>query len=190
MPFTVEPTALPEVVVVRPRRFADDRGWFAEVLRTDELAEALGIAPFAQVNQSRSGRGVIRGLHLQWDPPQGKLMRVVAGRAFVVAVDARPGSPTVGRHIGIELDADDPALVWAPPWYARGFAALADRTDVEYFCTAPYAPAAETAIRWDDPAIGIPWPVDRPRLSAKDAAAPPLSAWLARPEASRWSRKD
>lgn len=188
MPFTVEPTGLPEVVVVRPRRFADERGWFAELFRTDALA-ALGHGlpeAFAQANQSRSARGVVRGLHLQWDPPQGKLMRVVAGRAFVVAVDARPGSPTAGRHVGLELGADEPAFVWAPAWYARGFAALEGPTDVEYFCTAPWNPAAETAIRWDDPALGIAWPVAAGAaiVSAKDARAGTLAEWLARPEAA------
>ncbi len=187
MPFTLEPTALPEVVVVRPRRFADERGWFTEVLRSDAFAE-LGLpTSFAQVNQSRSVRGVVRGLHFQWDPPQGKLMRVVAGRALLLAVDIRPGSATLGRHVALEASADDPFLLWAPPWYARGFAALADVTDIEYFCTATYNPAAEAAIRWDDPALGIAWPFERPRLSDKDAAAGTLADWLARPEAAAFA---
>jgi dTDP-4-dehydrorhamnose 3,5-epimerase len=186
VPFTVEPTAIPEVVLVRPRRFGDDRGWFMELVRTDAFAE-LGLpVSFAQVNQSRSARGVVRGLHFQWDPPQGKLMRVVAGRALLVAVDIRPGSPTVGRHVAVEASADDPLLVWAPAPFARGFAALADVTDVEYFCTAPYNPAAESGIRWDDPALGIDWPftAGEARLSPKDAAAQTLAEWLARPEAA------
>jgi len=185
VPFTVEPTAIPEVVVVRPRRFGDDRGWFTELVRTDAFTE-LGLpVSFAQVNQSRSARGVIRGLHFQWDPPQGKLMRVVAGRAFLVAVDLRPGSPTLGRHVAVDASADDPVLVWAPASFARGFAALADVTDVEYFCTAPYNPAAESGIRWDDPALGIDWPfkAGEAQLSPKDAAAQTLAEWLVRPEA-------
>jgi dTDP-4-dehydrorhamnose 3,5-epimerase len=184
MPFTVEPTALPEVVVVRPHAFPDERGWFAEILRADVFAE-LGLpAEFVQVNQSRSDRGVIRGLHFQWDPPQGKLMRVVAGRAFLVAVDIRPGSPTVGRHVALEASAAEPLLVWAPASFARGFAALEDGTEIEYFCTATWNGAAEGIIRWNDPELGIPWPVEAPRLSPKDAAAGTLRDWLARPESA------
>jgi dTDP-4-dehydrorhamnose 3,5-epimerase len=182
VPFTVEPTTIPEVRLVRPRVFPDERGWFAEVLQLDAFAD-LGLPTrFVQVNQSRSTRGVVRGLHFQWDPPQGKLMRVVSGRAFLVAVDVRPGSPTLGRAVTVEAGADEPLLVWAPPSFARGFAALSDVAEIEYFCTAPYSPANESGIRWDDPAIGIDWPVDEPRLSPKDAAAGTLADWLARPE--------
>ncbi|HKF84765.1 MAG TPA: dTDP-4-dehydrorhamnose 3,5-epimerase family protein, partial [Candidatus Limnocylindrales bacterium] len=110
MPFSIERTAIPEVLVVRPRLFPDERGWFAEIAQTDAF-EALGEGlptRFVQVNQSRSAHGVIRGLHFQWDPPQGKLMRVVAGRALMVAVDIRPGSPTLGRHVAVEGSADEP----------------------------------------------------------------------------------
>ena len=189
MPFTVEPTDIPEVLIVRPRLFPDDRGWFTEVARTDVFAELGHGLPvtFAQVNQSRSERGVIRGLHFQWDPPQGKLMRVVTGRAFMVAVDIRPGSPTLGRHVSLEASADEPVLFWAPATFARGFAVLSDVAEIEYFCTAPYNPAAESGIRWDDPGVGIEWPVAEPLLSGKDAAAPSLSDWLARAEARAFS---
>jgi len=184
MPFTVEPTAIPEVLVVRPRVFPDERGWFTEVLQADVFA-GLGLpARFVQVNQSRSTRGVVRGLHFQWDPPQGKLMRVVTGRAFMVAVDVRPGSPTLGQAVTLEGSADEPVLFWAPPSFARGFAALSDVAEIEYFCTATYNPACETGIRWDDPAVGIRWPVDEPRLSPKDAAEGTLADWLARPESA------
>ena len=187
MPFTLERTAIPEVVVVRPRRFGDDRGWFAEIVQAGAFA-GLGLPDrFEQVNQSRSAQGVVRGLHFQWDPPQGKLMRVVAGRAFLVAVDIRPGSPSVGRSVTLEASADDPVLVWAPASFARGFAALADGTEVEYFCTAPYNAAGEAGIRWDDPAIGIRWPVETPVLSPKDAAAMTLADWLARPESAAFA---
>ena len=189
MPFTLEPTSIPEVVVVRPRRFGDDRGWFAEIVQAGAFAE-LGLPDrFEQVNQSRSARGVVRGLHFQWDPPQGKLMRVVAGRAFLVAVDIRPGSPTLGRAVTLEASADDPLLVWAPPSFARGFAALSEVTEIEYFCTAAYNPANEAGIRWDDPALGIPWPVETPTLSAKDAAAMSLADWLARPESAAFAHR-
>ncbi len=186
MPFTVEPTSIPEVLIVRPRLFPDERGWFAEILRTDTF-EPLGLpARFAQVNQSRSSRGVIRGLHFQWDPPQGKLMRVVSGRAFMVAVDIRPGSPTLGQHVAVEGSADEPLLFWAPATFARGFCALSDVTEVEYFCTATYNAACEAGIRWNDPMLAISWPVvpGDAQTSAKDAAAGTLSDWLARPESA------
>jgi dTDP-4-dehydrorhamnose 3,5-epimerase len=183
VPFTVEPTTIPEVRIVRPRLYPDERGWFAEILRTDAFGD-LGLpTSFVQVNQSRSDQGVIRGLHFQWDPPQGKLMRVIAGRAFLVAVDIRPGSPTLGRHVAIEASPSDPVLLWAPASFARGFAALEDGTEIEYFCTATYNPVAEGVVRWDDPALGIAWPVAQPRLSPKDAAAGTLAEWLRRPEA-------
>jgi dTDP-4-dehydrorhamnose 3,5-epimerase len=182
VPFDVDATPIPGVRLVRPRRFGDERGWFAEVFQAGAFAE-LGLpAVFAQVNQSRSQRGVVRGLHFQWDPPQGKLMRVVRGRAFMVAVDIRPGSPTLGRVVTVEGSADEPVLFWAPASFARGFCALEDGTEIEYFCTSPYNPSSESGIRWDDPALGIAWPVDEPQLSGKDASAGSLADWLARPE--------
>jgi dTDP-4-dehydrorhamnose 3,5-epimerase len=182
VPFTVEPTSIPEVQLVRPRLFGDDRGWFAELFQASAFAE-LGLPDaFVQVNQSRSARGVIRGLHFQWDPPQGKLMRVVRGRAFLVAADVRPGSPTLGRVVTVEASEHEPLLVWAPGSFARGFCALVDGTEIEYFVTAGYDPAHESGVRWDDPALGIAWPVEHPVLSAKDAAAGTLGDWLARPE--------
>ena len=182
MPFSIEETAIPEVRIVHPHRYSDDRGWFAEILAPPTVDE-LGVpAQFVQVNQSRSVLGVVRGLHFQWNPPQGKLMRVVRGRAFMVAVDVRPGSPTLGRVVTLEASDDDPVLFWAPASFARGFCALADVTEIEYFCTNPYNPACETSVRWNDPALGIDWPVTEPRLSAKDAAAGTLADWLARPE--------
>jgi dTDP-4-dehydrorhamnose 3,5-epimerase len=185
VPFSIERTPIPEVLVVRPRLFPDDRGWFAEIAQAgafESLGEGLPTR-FVQVNQSRSTRGVVRGLHFQWDPPQGKLMRVVAGRALMVAVDIRPGSPTLGRHVAVEGSADEPLLFWAPASFARGFCVLSDHADVEYFCTAEYNPDAESGIRWDDPEIDIGWPVDDPVVSAKDAGAGSLADWLARPEA-------
>jgi len=187
VPFTIEPTAIPEVRLVRPRLFPDDRGWFTEVLRIDAFA-GLGLPTrFEQVNQSRSARGVVRGLHFQWDPPQGKLMRVLAGRAFLVAADIRPGSPTLGRTVTVEASGDEPLLVWAPATFARGFAALSDGVEIEYFCTAPYNPGSESAIRWDDPTLAIDWPVEAPTLSPKDATAGTLVDWLARPESARFA---
>jgi dTDP-4-dehydrorhamnose 3,5-epimerase len=164
VPFDVDATIIPEVRVVRPRRFADERGWFAEVFQAGAFAE-LGLpASFAQVNHSRSRRGVLRG------------------RAFMVAADIRPGSPTLGRAVTVEASADEPLLFWAPASFARGFCALEDGTEIEYFCTAGYSPAAESGIRWDDPRLAIAWPVAAPRLSPKDAAAGSLDDWLVRPE--------
>jgi dTDP-4-dehydrorhamnose 3,5-epimerase len=187
VPFTVEPTSIPEVLVVRPRVFPDDRGWFTEVLQTTAF-EQLGLPTrFVQVNQSRSTRGVVRGLHFQWDPPQGKLMRVITGRAFMVAVDIRPGSPTLGKYVSLEASADEPVLFWAPACFARGFAALSDVAEIEYFCTGTYNAACESGIRWDDPDVGIRWPVDGALLSAKDAAAGSLAGWLARPESAAFA---
>jgi len=182
VPYTVEETPIPEVRIVRPRLFGDERGWFTEVLNVDAF-EPLGLPTrFVQVNQSRSERGVVRGLHFQWDPPQAKLMRVVRGRAFMVAVDIRPGSPTLGRVVTVEASSEEPLLFFAPASFARGFCAMADVTEIEYFCTATYDPRHESGIRWDDPALGIRWPVDQPSLSPKDAAAGTLADWLARPE--------
>ena len=187
MPFTVEDTAIPEVKLVRPRVFPDDRGFFMEVLQVAAV-EPLGLPTrFAQVNQSRSTRGVIRGLHFQWDPPQGKLMRVVTGRAFMVAVDIRPGSPTLGQVVTVEGSADEPLLFWAPASFARGFCALSDVTEIEYFCTGTYNAANESGIRWNDPTLAIDWPVPDTSLSPKDAAAGTLADWLARPESARFA---
>ena len=187
MPFTIEPTALDEVKIVVPAAMRDDRGFFMEVYRQDLFA-GLGLPDrFLQLNHSRSARGVVRGLHFQWDPPMGKLMRVISGRAFMVAVDIRVGSPTLGRWVGIESDADEPRLLWAPASFARGFCVLSDTAEIEYLTTGTYNKATESGIRWNDPAIGVEWPVDRPTLSAKDESAQSLADWLARPEAARFT---
>ena len=186
MPFTIEPTALDEVKIVVPRRMPDDRGFFMEVYRQDLFVE-LGLPDrFLQLNHSRSSRNVVRGLHFQWDPPMGKLMRVTVGRAFLVAVDIRVGSPTLGRWVGLEATADEPRQLWAPASYARGFCVLSDVAEIEYLTTGTYNRATESGIRWNDPAIGIDWPVAEPLLSAKDASAQSLAEWLARPEAANF----
>ena len=187
MPFTIEPTALDEVKIVVPARFPDDRGFFMEVYRQD-LFRDLGLPDqFVQMNHSRSGRGVVRGLHFQWDPRVGKLMRVIVGRAFLVAVDIRVGSPTLGKWVGIEADASEPRELWAPASYARGFAVLSDVAEIEYLTTGTYNKATESGIRWNAPAIGIDWPLTEPMLSPKDAAAQSLSEWLARPESTNFT---
>ena len=187
MPFSLESTALDDVKLVVPESFPDGRGFFLEVFRQD-LFVALGLPDtFRQMNHSRSTKGVVRGLHFQWDPPMGKLMRVIAGRAFLVAVDIRVGSPTLGRWVGVEASAEEPIELWAPASFARGFCALSDVAEIEYLTTGTYNKATESGIRWNDPAIGIEWPVTDPILSAKDESAQTLAEWLARPEAANFT---
>ena len=187
MPFAIESTALDEVKIVVPQLMPDDRGFFAEVFRAD-LFEQLGLpGTFRQLNHSRSSRGVVRGLHFQWDPPMGKLMRVIVGRAFLVAVDIRVGSPTLGRWVGLDANADAPRELWAPASFARGFCVLSDVAEIEYLTTGTYNNATESGIRWNDPTIGIEWPVREPILSAKDESAQTLAEWLARPESANFA---
>jgi dTDP-4-dehydrorhamnose 3,5-epimerase len=179
MPFRVESTQLADVVVLLPRAYEDERGYFMEAFHAGHF-RSLGLPDhFPQDNQSRSRRGVIRGLHFQWDPPMGKLMRVTSGAAFLIAVDIRKGSPTLGKWVGIEASAENRKQVWAPAGFARGFAVLSDYAEVLYKCTGTYNHAAESGIRWDDPQIGISWPVSSPVLSEKDRNAPTLAQWLA-----------
>lgn len=179
------PTALPGVVIVEPAVFADDRGWFMESwnqARFDAALRELGLpAPrtFVQDNHSCSHMGVLRGLHYQLPPhAQGKLVRVVRGAAFDVAVDIRRGSPDFGRWTGVELSAGNRRQLWIPEGFAHGFLALEDDTHFLYKTSDVYARDCERALRWDDPGIGIDWPALRsgaaPSLAAKDAAAPRL----------------
>jgi dTDP-4-dehydrorhamnose 3,5-epimerase len=182
MSFAIESRPLQDLAVVVSKAHRDDRGFFAEVYRVDEFA-ALGLpAKFVQDNHSYSKKGVIRGLHFQWDPPMGKLMRVTRGAAFLVAVDIRKGSPTLGKWVGLEVSADSMKQVWAPAGFARGFCALTDEVEVQYKCTAIYNSKAESAIRWDDPGIGIEWPLKDVLLSQKDRDARTLREWLASPD--------
>lgn len=177
--------ALPEVVLAEPTVFADERGWFIEsynAARFEQGLKALGLppaGPFVQDNHSCSQAGVLRGLHYQLPPhAQGKLVRVVRGKAWDVAVDVRRGSPTFGRWTGAELTADNRRQLWIPPGFANGFIALEDDTHFLYKTTDVYAKDCERSIRWDDPAIGIAWPLPdgrAPRLAAKDAEAPGLA---------------
>ena len=170
------------VVVLAQERFMDERGFFMEVFRADHFRQ-LGLpTEFKQDNLSRSSKGVVRGLHFQWDPTMGKLMRVAQGRAFLVAVDIRKDSPTLGQAFGIEVSADDGKQVWAPAGFARGFCVLSETAEIQYKCTAIYNHAAESGIRWNDPALGIAWPVSDPLLSNKDANARTLADWLASKE--------
>jgi len=179
------PTELPGVVIVEPKVFGDDRGWFMESFngpRFDAELQALGLpaAPaFVQDNHSCSQAGVLRGLHFQLPPhAQGKLVRVVKGSAWDVAVDIRRTSPTFGRWFGLELTAANHRQLWIPPGFAHGFVALEDDTHFLYKTTDVYAKDCEGSIRWDDPALAITWPLAAgmaPRLAAKDAAAPLLA---------------
>ena len=174
-----------DVVVIVPQVAGDARGFFSETWRADQFA-ALGLpSVFRQDNHSGSARNVVRGLHFQYEPPMGKLMRVSRGTAMLVAVDVRVGSPTLGKWIGIESSAENRRQVWAPAGFARGFCVLSDFAEVQYKCTAEYSPASDVGIRWDDPGVGVTWPVADPILSDRDIKAPTLAEWLARPEAQR-----
>ncbi len=178
------------VKLFRYRRYRDERGWFAEIFRLEEL-QRWGIGgPFVQENHSRSRRGVIRGLHFQHTPPMGKLLRVTRGRAFVVEVDVRPWSPSCGKHFSVELSAREPLLLWIPPGFANGFCALTHAVEVQYLCTAPYHPDGEVAVRWDDPELQIPWPIRKPILSARDHAAWWFRDWLRHPMAQQFGRTE
>lgn len=186
MRIQVESRPLAEVAVIVPEVFSDARGFFMETYRADQFRE-LGLpVHFAQDNHSRSVKGVLRGLHFQWDPPMGKLMRVPFGRAWLVAVDIRRGSPTLGRWVGVECSAENRRQVWAPAGFARGFCVLSDVAEIQYKCTGTYNAKAESGILWNDPAIGIEWPVQDPILSEKDARARTLSDWLASSEANHF----
>lgn len=182
MQITIESRHLEDVYVLIPGVFEDSRGFFSETFRADQF-RSLGLpSQFVQDNHSRSARGVLRGLHFQWDPPMGKLMRVTVGRAFLVAVDIRKGSPTLGQWVGIEASAENRRSVWAPAGFARGFCALTEPTEIQYKCTGLYNSKAESAIRWNDPTINIRWPMDEVVVSDKDRTARTLQEWLSSPE--------
>ena len=175
----VTPTTLPEVLLIEPKVFGDERGFFAETWNQRSFDAAVGRETrFVQDNHSRSRRGVLRGLHYQRPPhAQGKLVRAVAGAVFDVAVDVRRESPNFGRWVGFELSAANQRQMWIPPGFAHGFLVLSDSADFLYKTTDYYAPASEGCVRWDDPAIGIAWPAldVAPTLAAKDRDAPPLA---------------
>ena len=178
----VTPTAIPDVLVLEPKVFGDARGFFLESFNARVFREATGLdVDFVQDNHSRSAKGVLRGLHYQLEQPQGKLVRVVRGRVFDVAVDVRRSSPTFGRWVGTELSEDNHRQFWVPAGFAHGFLVLSDSADFLYKTTEYYAPQHERSIAWDDPAIGIDWPlraagIAAPQLSGKDQAAPKLAA--------------
>jgi dTDP-4-dehydrorhamnose 3,5-epimerase len=177
MRFTFEHLEIPEVVLVRPTRHRDARGFFQESYRVSSFEEAGIHARFVQDNLARSTRGVLRGLHYQLPPAaQGKLVGVAQGSIFDVAVDLRVGVPTFGRWVGRMLDEESGDQLWIPKGFAHGYVALSDVCDVVYKVTAEYDPELDRGVRWDDPAIGIEWPVADPLVSAKDREQPLLAS--------------
>lgn len=176
----VTPTALHEVLLIEQKVFGDTRGFFMESWNQARFDAAVGRpVQFVQDNHSRSARGVLRGLHYQLPPhAQGKLVRCVSGAVFDVAVDMRRSSPNFGQWVGAELSAENHRQMWIPPGFAHGFLVLSEQADFLYKTSGAYAPDCEGAVRWDDPTIGVQWPLDglTPQLSAKDVAAPLLGA--------------
>lgn len=176
MPFKFSNREIPGVKVIEYRKFDDPRGFFMETFRRQDFAEQGITIPFVQDNYSHSGRGVLRGLHYQKDPfAQGKLVVVLKGEVYDVGVDIRRGSPTYGRWIGEILSAGNQKMLYLPPGLAHGFCVLSEEADFFYKVTADYAPDLDRGIIWDDPEIGIEWPISDPILSEKDRRLPPLS---------------
>ena len=166
-----EATDLPGVILVQPKIFGDDRGFFLETYQRERYAEAGIDLGFVQDNHSKSSRGVLRGLHLQLEKTQGKLIRVLSGEIYDVAVDVRVGSPHFGQHVAVRLSSENHHQLYVPPRFAHGFCVLSETAEVEYKCTDYYDPPSELSIRWDDPDLAIPWPIDSPQLSVKDSEA-------------------
>jgi dTDP-4-dehydrorhamnose 3,5-epimerase len=167
-------TSLPEVLVIEPQVFKDDRGFFLQSYHEKQFWDAGLQVTFVQDNHSSSKRGTLRGLHYQLKHPQGKLVRVVSGEVFDVAVDIRQGSPTFGKWVGDVLSAENKKQLYVPQGFAHGFCVLSETADFLYKCTDFYTPGDEYGVRWDDPDININWPIENPVLSAKDEAAPSL----------------
>jgi dTDP-4-dehydrorhamnose 3,5-epimerase len=176
MPFDFTRLAIPDVRLIRPRVRADSRGFFMETYKRSEFAAAGIGETFVQENHSSSVRGVLRGLHYQRAPQaQSKLVRVVSGKIFDVAVDLRPNSPSRGRWVGVDLSAEDKALLYIPEWCAHGFCVLSDRAEVVYHTSTEYSPEHEAGIMWNDPAVGITWPLSDPVVSDRDTQWPSMA---------------
>jgi len=187
MQIAIDKTPIEDLVVVKSEVFEDERGFFMEVFRKDQFEQNGLPTDFVQLNHSASRKDVVRGLHFQWEPPMGKLMRVTVGTAFLVAVDIRKESPTLGKWFGIEASAENKIQLFAPACFARGFAVLSDYAEIQYMCTGIYGgPKGESGILWNDPEIGIDWPVKDPILSDKDKNAQTLAQWLERPESDHF----
>lgn len=177
MPYTAIPTAIPDVLILEPKVFGDARGFFYESFNARDFADVTGITTaFVQDNHSKSARGVLRGLHYQIQNPQGKLVRVIDGEVFDVAVDLRKSSPTFGQWVGEILSADNNRQLWVPPGFGHGFVVLSETAQFLYKTTDYWYPAHERSLLWNDPALGITWPIDfAPQLAAKDAVGKLLS---------------
>lgn len=172
MPYTVTPTAIPDVLVLEPKVFGDARGFFFESFNARDFAQVTGLSvEFVQDNHSKSAHGVLRGLHYQIQHPQGKLVRVVQGEVFDVAVDLRRSSPSFGQWVGKTLNANNHKQLWVPPGFAHGFVVLSETAEFLYKTTDYWHPEHERSLLWNDPTVGIDWPIDfEPQLAAKDAA--------------------
>nr|WP_211484034.1 dTDP-4-dehydrorhamnose 3,5-epimerase [Corallococcus exiguus] len=166
--------AIPDVLLIEPKVFGDDRGFFLESFHAKRYADVGVVGPFVQDNLSRSVKGTLRGLHFQEPNAQGKLVQCLAGAVWDVAVDIRKGSPTFGRWVAAELTGENKHQLWVPAGLAHGFCVVSDSADFFYKCTALYSPESERSVAWDDPDLAIPWPVKQPLLSAKDQRAPRL----------------
>lgn len=178
MPYTVTPTALPDVLILEPKVFGDDRGFFYESFNAADFVKATGLSlPFVQDNHSLSARGVLRGLHYQISHAQGKLVRVVQGQVQDVAVDVRKSSPTFGQWVAVILSAENKKQLWVPPGFAHGFLVLSERAEFLYKTTDYWHPEFERTILWNDPTLAIPWQLDgaAPTLAAKDASGTPFA---------------
>lgn len=171
-------TQLPGVLIIEPKVFGDERGFFVECYQEPRYRDAGIELPFVQDNHSRSQYGVLRGLHFQRNRPQGKLVRVTRGAVYDVAVDINPESPTCGEFVGVELTAENHLQLWIPPGYAHGFCVLSDVADFQYKCTDLYYPEEEGGLIWNDPDVNIPWPIETPKLSDKDLRNPSLRTLL------------
>ena len=166
-----EKLAIPDVVLLTPQVFGDERGFFMETFRQSEFEEHCGNFQFVQDNHSKSSKGILRGLHYQHKQPQGKLVRVTQGKVFDVAVDMRKSSPTFGKWVGVILSDENKQLLWVPPGFAHGFYVMSESAEFQYKCTDYYAPGDEVSIRWDDSILNLEWPLidsQLPQLSAKD----------------------
>lgn len=179
-------TPLKGLYTIEQVQHRDNRGYFWEVFNADTW-KAIGLdLDIVQLNQSGSMKNVVRGLHFQWEPPMGKLMRVTKGVGFLVAVDIRVNSPTLGQWYGVEASEQNKIQVWAEAGFARGFCALSDYLELQYLCTGTYNGKAESGFKWDDAQVGVKWPVEKPIVSDKDDQAQSFREWLARPEAQNF----
>lgn len=183
----IDPERMPGVQVFTAKHFVDERGFLLQSWVAADLAAAGIPHQFKQAIQTCSRRGVVRGLHFQWDPPMGKLVRCIRGAIIDVVVDVRHGSPTLGDHVAVELTGRNHQVIWVPPGFAHGTFALEEDSIVLYECTSEHGPGREGGIRWDDPALGIAWPTMPTVVSEKDTVAPTLAEWLADPRSRHFT---